>query len=59
MKTQEYDELAMVGKGIGRQISKTKLKSNEIDDQTVYFGLTICRFVEKLDCFHVARACPC
>jgi hypothetical protein len=48
MKTQECKE--SVNNGIGKEMSWRKVESDNIDGQTVYFGQSFCRFVERLNC---------
>jgi hypothetical protein len=54
VKTQECDELAMIDKGIRKEKSKLKFESDEVDCETVYFGLNFWGFVEEFDCFQIS-----
>jgi hypothetical protein len=49
IKTQKCNELTKIDKGIGNGIFWRIFKSNLKEGQTVYFGLSFCRFVEKFN----------
>jgi UDP-glucose 4-epimerase len=44
---KELCELKIIEEGIEHEKSKMKFECDEIDDQTVYFELSFCRFVEE------------
>jgi hypothetical protein len=55
IKTQESKKFTKIDKGIGKELLWRKFESNEIEGQFVYFGLSFCRFVEKVNCFEISK----
>jgi hypothetical protein len=51
MRTQKCDESTTIDQEIRKEISSIKFESDEIDIQTVYFGLSFRRFLEEFDFF--------
>jgi hypothetical protein len=54
MKAQECNSCTISNKGIGKEMLWRKFVFNEIDGQTVYFGLNFCAFVDRFNCFQIS-----
>jgi hypothetical protein len=53
-KTQKCDESAIIDLRIGKEKSKMKFESNEIDGQTIYLRMSLCGIVEEFNCFKIS-----
>jgi hypothetical protein len=49
------NELETSDEGTDKEKSEIKFESDEIDGQTVSFGLRFCRFVEEFGCFDISK----
>jgi hypothetical protein len=54
MNTRECDESAIIDSEIGKEMSKMKCESNEVNHHTGYFDLSFCEFGQEFDCFQIS-----
>jgi hypothetical protein len=51
MEAQQVDESTTIDKGIRTEISWMRFGSDKVDEQAVFLGRSLCRFIEGFDCF--------
>jgi hypothetical protein len=55
MRTQACKEFTKIDKRVRQEISVRKFKSNSLNGQIICFGINLCRFVQKFNCFELSE----